>query len=181
MKMWKHAVEVGATFLVALMLTGSAALAAERPDAWVTLKTKISLMTTDNLSTKDLNVDTVKGVVTLHGMVATQEQKQRAEEVSLKVDGVKSVKNLLQVVPESRRDMVERSDADIKTNVETAFKANHRIADSGIKVASVNKDVVLLSGSTKSLEAYAESVGVAYAVKGVRRVSSEVVVDEPSN
>jgi len=173
--------KIGTTFLLVLTLTGSAALAAERPDAWVTLKTKISLMTTDNLSTKDLNVDTVKGVVTLHGMVATQEQKQRAEEVSLKVDGVKSVKNLLQVVPESRRDIVERSDADIKTNVEAAFKANHRIADSGIEVASVNKGVVLLSGTTKSLEAHAESVGVAYAVKGVRRVSSEVVVDEPSN
>jgi osmotically-inducible protein OsmY len=54
---------------------------------------------------------------------------------------------------------------------------NHRITDSGIKVASVNKGVVLLSGKTKSLEAHAESVQVAYAVRGVRRVSTEVEVD----
>ena len=137
-------------------------------------------MTTDDLSTKDLNVDTVKGVVTLHGMVPTEAEKQRAEKVSMQVEGVKVVKNLLQVVPSARRELIERTDADIKANVENAFKANRRIADSGIKIASVNKGVVLLSGKTKSLEAHAESVDVAYAVKGVRRVSSEVVVEEPA-
>ncbi len=31
------------------------------------MKTKVSLMTTEGLSAMDLNVDTVKGVVTLHG------------------------------------------------------------------------------------------------------------------
>ena len=168
---------LGAALLI-LTFAASAAFAADRPDGWITLKTKISLMTTDDLSTKDLNVDTVKGVVTLHGMVSTEAEKQRAEKVAMQVDGVKVVKNLLQVVPAARREVTERSDADIKTNVESAFKANHRVADSGIKVASVNKGVVLLAGKTKSLEAHAESVGVAYAVKGVRRVSSEVVVEE---
>ena len=58
---------VAASFLFA----GSAgwALAADAPDAWLTMKTKISLMTTEDLSTSDLNVDTVQGVVTLHGQV----------------------------------------------------------------------------------------------------------------
>src|SRR6266550_938658 len=88
-----------AAVLLVLTLTGSAALAAEKPDAWITLKTKITLMTTDDLSTKDLHVDTVKGVVTLHGMVPTAAEKERAEKVALQVDGAKAVKNLLQVVP----------------------------------------------------------------------------------
>jgi len=165
---------------VALLLPATTH-AADRPDSWITMKTKIALMTTDDLSTKDLNVDTVNGVVTLHGMVPTEAEKEKAEHVSMKVDGVRSVKNLLQVVPDSRRKNVERADSEIKDNIENAFKANHRINDSGIKVASVNKGVVLLSGKTKSLEAHAESVSVAYAVPGVRRVSTEVVVESPTS
>lgn len=153
------------------------ASADDRPDAWVTLKTKVALMTAENLSTRDLNVDTVKGAVTLHGMVATSDEKARAEEIAMKIEGVHQVKNLLQVVPSARRELVERSDADVKTNVEAAFKANRRINQSGIKVVSVNQGVVLLGGTTKSMDAYAESVDVADAVKGVRRVSTEVVVE----
>src|SRR5262245_37358812 len=90
-----------AAMTLALVLPTSLAVAADTPDSWITMKTKISLLTTENLSTKDLNVDTVKGVVTLHGMVPTESEKQKAEQVTMKIDGVKSVKNLLQVVPDS--------------------------------------------------------------------------------
>ena len=170
-----------AAVVSAVLLSGPLALAADMPDAWVTMRTKIALMTADDLSTMDLNVDTVKGVVTLHGKVTSQAEQMKAEQVAMKVSGVKAVKNLLQVVPSSAREIVGLDDAAIKESVEAAFKANHRITDSGIRVASVNKGVVLLSGKTKSLEAHVESVQVAHAVKGVRRVSTEVEVDLPSS
>ena len=162
---------------LAVLLGGTAAMAADTPDMWITLKTKIALMTAEDLGTKDLNVDTVKGVVTLHGMVSTEAEKAHAKDVAMTVGGVKMVTNLLQVVPTSKREVIERADGEIKDNVEAAFKANHRVTDSGIKVASVNKGVVLLSGKTTSLEAHVESVQVASAVRGVRRVSTEVEVD----
>ena len=164
--------------ITALVLIGAQGTmrAADTPDAWLTAKTKVSLMTTDGVHTSDLNVDTVNGVVTLHGKVATEAEKAKAADVARRVDGVKDVKNLLQIVPDSQRKVVERSDDEIKTSVEAAFKANRRVNDSGIKVASVNKGVVLLSGKTKSWEAHAESVQVADAVRGVRRVSTEVEV-----
>ena len=165
---------------LSVLLIGGIARAADTPDSWITMKTKIALMTTDNLSTSDLNVDTVNGVVTLHGKVPTEAEKVNAEHEAMKIGGVKSVKNLLQVVPNGSREVVNRADSEIKDSVEAAFKANRRITDSGIKVASVNKGVVLLSGKTKSLEAHLESVEVARAVKGVRRVSSEVEVEAPS-
>jgi hyperosmotically inducible protein len=166
---------IGATLFM-LVLAAGVAQAIDTPDAWVTMKAKIALMTTEGVSTTDLNVDTVKGVVTLHGKVATEAEKAKAENVARGIEGAKEVKNLLQVVPSAQRAVVERSDDLIKTSVEAAFKANRRVAASGIKVASVNKGVVLLSGKTKSLEAYLESVEVANAVRGVRRVSTEVEV-----
>jgi len=152
------------------------ASAADAPDAWLTMKTKISLMTTDGLSTSDLNVDTVQGVVTLHGKVPTESEKAKAEATARGVDGVKDVKNLLQVVPDSAKKAVERTDDQIKDAVVAAFKANKRVNDSGVKVQSVNKGVVLLAGKTDSLQAHLESVQVAHAVPGVKRVSTEVQV-----
>ena len=159
-----------------LVFAAAVAKAADTPDAWVTMKTKISLITAEGISTSDLNVDTVNGVVTLHGKVATEAESAKAEKLARGIDGAKDVKNLLQVVPKYLREVVERSDDDIKSGVEAAFSANERVKGSGIKVASVNKGVVLLSGKTKAFEAYLESVEVANAVRGVRRVSTEVEV-----
>ena len=169
---------VGAAALV--LLFAGVARAADIPDAWVTMKTKVSLMTTEGLSAMDLNVDTVKGVVTLHGKVATEAEKAKAERVARGIDGAKEVKNLLQVVPSAQREVVERSDDLIKKGIDDAFKANRRVSTSGIKAASVNKGVVLLSGKTKSLEAHLEAIEVASAVRGVRRVATEVEVTPPS-
>ena len=150
MKLFVSRIVTGAA-LVLLCALGTAG-AADTPDAWVTMKTKVSLMTTDGLRTSALSVDTVNGVVTLHGKVATEAEKVKAGDVARRIDGVKDVKNLLQIVPKSQRTVVERSDDAIKSSVEAAFKANHRINDSGIKVESVNKGVVLLSGKTKSCQ-----------------------------
>jgi osmotically-inducible protein OsmY len=157
-------------------LSAAPALAADTPDAWITMKTKIALMTADDVNAADLNVDTVNGVVTLHGKVPSEAEKNKAERVASKLEGVKSVKNLLQIVPNSRREIVDRADKDVKDAVETAFQANRRVADSGISVQSVNKGVVLLAGRTTSIESHLEAVQVAYAVKGVRRVATEVQV-----
>ena len=138
-----------AALALGLCLVGAPAFAADTPDAWITMKTKIALMTTDNVSAADLNVDTVSGVVTLHGKVAREGERNKAE----------------------------RADADVKNAVQAAFKANARVKDSGISVASVNGGVVLLAGKTTSLESHLEAVQVADAVKGVRRVATEVHVD----
>jgi hyperosmotically inducible periplasmic protein len=173
----KHFHIVAVVLALGLCLSGAAARAADTPDAWITMKTKIALMTTDNVSAADLNIDTVNGVVTLHGKVATEGEKRKAEQVATKIEGVKSVKNLLQIVPNSKREIVERADADVKDAVQSAFNANARVKDSGISVASVNNGVVLLAGKSTSLESHLEAVQVAYTVKGVRRVASEVKVD----
>ena len=165
-----------AAFALAVLCATPVLRAADTSDAWVTMKTKLALMTTDGIHTSDLNVDTVKGVVTLHGKVATEAEKAKAADVAGRIEGAKQVKNLLQVVPKSQREVVNRADDEIKKSVEAAFKANRRVNASGISVASVDKGVVLLSGKTKSLEAHLESVQVASAVRGVRRVSTEVQV-----
>jgi hyperosmotically inducible protein len=161
------------TAMAAVVMLGAVADArADRPDSWVTLKTKLALMTTENVDTWDLNVDTKNGEVTLHGKVATEAAKAKAEQVAKGIEGTKSVKNLLQVVPKNTRDAVEDSDDVIKGNVEKALDANAVLKD--VNVTSVNQGVVLLSGSVETLQAHVTAVETASKVRGVRRVSSNV-------
>ena len=169
-----RAAAVAVAFCLVLV---AAAGAADRPDSWITMKTKLALMTTKGVDSWDVNVDTVKGAVTLHGKVASEAAKEKAESVARTIEGVSSVKNMLQVVAEPNRDAVDASDDAIKDQVKKAFDADPLIKDSGIDVASVNRGVVLLSGSAKSLEAQVRAVEAARQVPGVRRVSSEITLD----
>ena len=68
-------------------------------DATITGKVKSALAADVGLKTvTNINVDTDKGgVVTLKGKVDSADMKKRAEQVAKKVNGVKSVKNQLEV------------------------------------------------------------------------------------
>ena len=171
-----HAVRIFVAAPLLMALAAGWAHAADAPDAWLTMKTKIALMTTEGVSTSDLNVDTVQGVVTLHGKVPTEGEKAKAEATARRVDGVQDVNNLLQVVPASVKKAVERSDDQVKDAVVAAFKANTRVNNSGIKVQSVNKGVVLLAGTSETLQTHLDAVQAATAVPGVKRVATEVRV-----
>ena len=171
-----HAVRIFVAAPLFIALAAGWARAADAPDAWLTMKTKIALMTAEGVSTSDLNVDTVQGVVTLHGKVPTEGEKAKAEATARRVDGVQDVKNLLQVVPNSAKKAVERSDDQVRDAVVAAFKANRRVNDSRIKVQSVNKGVVLLAGTSETLQTHLDAVQAATAVPGVKRVATEVQV-----
>jgi len=165
--------------LISLTLVlGSASFlrAADSPDAWLTTKAKIALLTADGVSGTAVNVDTVEGQVTLHGKVATDREKTQAESVVRQVEGVKGVKNLLQVVPEGRKEVVNESDASIKDSVKAALQADRTLAS--VDVASVNKGVVLLSGKAPDLTAKLRAIELAAATPGVRRVASEIQAEE---
>jgi osmotically-inducible protein OsmY len=145
---------------------------ADSPDAWITTKAKIALLTAQDVSVTAVNVDTVNGNVTLHGKVKTEGEKGRALAAVRNVEGVKNVNNLLQVVPDAFKDRTDVADAAIKDGVEASLKTAPVLKD--VKVASVNKGVVLLSGKTDDLGQKLSAIETAYKVPGVRRVASEI-------
>jgi hyperosmotically inducible protein len=75
-------------------------------DAWVTAKTKIALFAEDRVSGWDVKVDTNNGVVTLTGKVDSADAKNAADEVARTIEGVRDVKNDLQVVERSQRGAI---------------------------------------------------------------------------
>jgi hyperosmotically inducible protein len=162
--------------LSALLVAGAGSAWSDSPDAWLTTKAKIALLTADDVSVTAVNVDTVDGKVTIHGKVKTADEKVRAEAAVRKVDGVKNVQNLLQVVPESQKEAVKATDQGIEDSVENALKKDPLLSD--VNVQSVNKGVVLLSGQTKTLDGKLKAIETTLAVPGVRRVATEIQAPE---
>lgn len=147
---------------------------ASMPDAWITSKTKLALLTTEGVSGTAINVDTILGKVTLHGKVNSAEEKAKAESIATKIDGVQSVRNLLQVVAPQREKAMQASDDALEPKIEQALQADRSLESSAISVQSVNQGVVLLGGKAKTLSAHLRAVEVASGVPGVRRVASEI-------
>jgi hyperosmotically inducible protein len=161
---------------LAVSLWAGLAGAAPSPssDAWITARAKIALVTASHVSSSAVHVDTIDGRVTLYGKVISQAQKDNAETTAKGIEGVKTVRNLLQVVSESNEKATDERDDKIKERVEKVFKDDPSLAATNIGVKSVNKGVVLLSGKARSLTDYLRAVESASAVSGVRGVASEV-------
>ena len=118
-------------------------------------------------------VDRAKGV-TLHGLVASEEQRDGAETVARKVDGARQVRNLLQVVPPGERARLAASAAALAERVEAALDAAPELSDAAIEIASVHDGVVLLEGEARSLGDARSALELAASRDGVRRVASQI-------
>jgi hyperosmotically inducible protein len=161
------------TLIALLVIWGvGVAPAQASDDTWITTKIRIALMTTDGAGRNAVKVDTEHGKVTLHGTVESEAVKEKAEATARAVGGVTDVRNLLQVVKESRQESVKAADKDVKDAVEKALKANKSLE--GIKVKSVDNGFVLLDGSTTSLTNELRAIETAYGIPGVWQVASEI-------
>jgi hyperosmotically inducible periplasmic protein len=151
------------------------AIKKDAKELWLESKVKYHLITADNVPASDVKVEVDRGVVTLHGKVETEAEKARSEEVVRKIDGVRDVKNMLQVVPKSRKEAVKATDKEIKERIEKTFKADKRFDD--IHLESVDNGVVRLGGKS-TLAGALRAVETVYAIPGVRRVSSKIEVTD---
>ena len=133
-------------------------------------------MTTDGAGGNAVKVDVEHGKVTLHGTVDSEAVKEKAEATARAVGGVMEVKNLLQVVKESRQHSVKAADKDVKEAVENLLKADKSL--DGIKVKSVENGLVFLDGSASSLAAALRAIESVYGIPGVRQVSSGIQAKE---
>ena len=66
-------------------------------DSVITSKAKAELLAEKDLKSLQISVETRKGEVILSGFVDNQTMKDKAEQIVAKIDGVKSVKNSLEV------------------------------------------------------------------------------------
>lgn len=144
------------TFCMALaiagaLFTGPAFGKAEEKnmsDSWITAKTKIALF---------------------------HAAKQTAEAIAKGIDGTKSVKNDLQVVPPSRREAIDDRDDSITARVNERMAKDARLRTAGIRTQT-NAGVVSLVGEVADLITSAHASWSARQVLGVRSVKNDLRV-----
>jgi len=94
---------LAAGMLVLMALCGCQSMTGETvgqniDDTNITAAVKTKLATGEKASTLTrINVDTVRGVVSLNGVVATEQDRARAEQLAGQVGGVRRVINNLQI------------------------------------------------------------------------------------
>ena len=170
------ALVVGATLLAGpAIAAGQADEKAPITDTWLTAKSKIALFADDRVKGRQIDVKTTKGVVMLRGKVDSDVAKKAAEEIATGLDGVKRVKNELQVVAPSRRDAVEEMDETI-----TAHVKEHLAKDAHLKKADIavqtNAGVVSLTGEVRNIMTSAHASLTAWRVPGVKSVKNDLTV-----
>ena len=148
-------------------------------DSWITSKTKIALFSDDRVKGRQVHVETKDGVVYLRGKVDSSEAKAAATDVAKGIDGVKNVKNELQVVAPGARAAVEADDKQIYKNVEQRFKQDPQLKNAKID-AKVDAGVVVLTGEVKSIDTSARASEIARSVPGVRSVKNDLTFSRSS-
>jgi osmotically-inducible protein OsmY len=144
-------------------------------DAWITTAAKVRLIANSDTPARDINVDTVGGVVTLFGTVPTEATRRAAEAEVGKVDGVKSVENELQVVPQVSAARVERQDEVSKGDIERRLKNRDDLSDANIDV-EVADGVARLTGTVGSQSDRLTALTLARSTDGVRSVIGDLEV-----
>ena len=145
-------------------------------DLWITSATKMKLAADSRTPATEINVDSHDGVVTLFGMVPSQESKSAASDIARGVSGVRRVENQIEVVSSSRQEMVQARDEEIQAGVYKALSDRGDQENARIDV-EVKNGVVRLTGTVPTWQRNLSAVYVARSVAGVRSIRNELTVE----
>jgi osmotically-inducible protein OsmY len=142
-------------------------------DSWLTARTKIALFADERVKGNQISVETLAGRVTLRGKVDSDAAKDAAVSIADKAEGVRGVKNDLQVVPPGDRKAVDLSDDGITRQVKGGLAQDARL-----EMVDVRTDggVVSLIGEVPSIDASARASEIAWAASA-RPVKNELTYD----
>jgi osmotically-inducible protein OsmY len=162
------------TLLVMTVSAGSAQVASPNKNVMDSrLAVKINTALWNDLRGRQISVDTQDGVVTLRGKIDSEETKRAAGDSIGRLEGVKEVRNELQVVPPDRRAEVDAKDEAIARALDARFKQDPQLQDAVIGVR-VDAGVVTLSGQVRGAATSSRAVELARGVPGVRSVRNEL-------
>jgi osmotically-inducible protein OsmY len=163
--------------LLGLLAVGSFAGCSRNNDAPDVSETIRKSMTAPELKDVSVHQDREKGVVTLGGHVASENDKMEAESIAKPIAGGQVVSNEIAVIPPGEKSEAKAvaSDVDkgIGENLDAALIQNHLKDD--VKY-SVTNSVVTLTGEVNSQSKRMNVQQVAAAIPNVRQVVNELQV-----
>jgi hyperosmotically inducible protein len=178
---------------VVCSIAAAPALAAQRTasqkveDRWVTAKIEAAYFLDRHLKSQDIQVSTMRGLVTLLGTVPDAQSRNKAVAIAHATDGVKHVVDMLTVAGASgasadgagrgaggQVDALLTSDAAIASQVKLLLALDTDIQPPAVHV-SVAHGVVTLTGTVGPI-AHDRAIELARSIRGVSRVDDEMTV-----
>ncbi|HXF93733.1 MAG TPA: BON domain-containing protein [Nitrospiraceae bacterium] len=144
------------------------------PRTSLILTVKLALMATPQVFPYDIEVEQSDHQVTLTGKVASENEKMVATEVAKSVDGVASVHNKLEVVPELKQALAHKRDEVISQYVKERFAKSTTLKSANFDVKTEN-GIVTLGGVVRYQVIILEAAEAARLVPGVKAVRTDKV------
>ena len=167
---------VGTALAVALAVTaGKAEEKTQIENSMMTAKTKIALFADARVKGRQISVETHKGLMMLRGKVDSEEAKNATEEIAKNIQGVKSVKNQLEVVAPSKRKTVDAKDDAITARVKRHIAKDSLRKNADINVKT-NAGVVWLTGEVPDIMTSAQASWTAWNIPGVKSVKNDLTL-----
>lgn len=166
--------QTACALLFAYVSPGFAGAQAPDPldDPAITRQIELAFHRNFRLSDIEISVTTIRGAVTLKGNVTTNFDRRIAERVAQRIAGVRSVANLIEVVP------AEREDLAISQDIEFRMRTSPFLQSKTVQV-EVNNGMVTLTGIVPSWNEFRRTEGIVNQVPGVRQIVNRLQVDEP--
>jgi hyperosmotically inducible protein len=164
--------------LIALAISATLACSNQQKAPDVTSDVRHAL---DQAGLNDVKVDQDrdKGVVTLTGKVASEDDKARAEAIARSVAGNEVISNEVGVRPNGDESRAKKIDSDLDSGIDknlSAMLVQHRLKDD-VRY-DVNNGVVTLKGDVKSQAQRSSVEKLTEKVPNVKQVVNELEVKD---
>jgi hyperosmotically inducible protein len=139
-----------------------------------------SSLSSNNLSAVDVSQDRAKGVMTLTGNLASDEQKNQAENIARQAAPDYTIADEIGVRPPGAQSQASAISSNLDSAIESNFKAElkgHENLDDQSIHASAKNGTLVLSGTVKTERQKAEAGKLAKQVPNVLQVVNEIEVN----
>ena len=143
-------------------------------DRLITGRVKAALIEDPDTKARKIDVETFRGVVQLDGFVDSADERSKAAMVTRKINGVKEVRNNLQVGPNTT--VATAVDDSVITGKIKAALASDQVLNALQVNVETHDGAVLLSGFVDTGEQQTRAAEVARGVGGVRSVKNDTEV-----
>jgi hyperosmotically inducible protein len=155
--------------------SGSRQVGTTMDDAAITASVKSRLVADEDTKARQINVETSRGIVQLNGFVDTAMARNEAQRIAAGTDGVRKVRNNLEVRPAARSSSEVADDMGLSAKVDAALAGDERTSALSIDVAA-REGEVQLSGFVESDSEKRAATDIARKVEGVRIVRNVIDV-----
>lgn len=168
---------IAITFMTLLALTLAGCASQVVDDVGISAKVKSKLAADRETSAIKIGVDTINGVVTLSGVVPTEREKAKAEQLARTTEDVKQVVNNITVNPASigatnAGEKAEEaiSDATILTRIKAKL-LTEGITGTNVDVAN---GAVTLKGQVANAKQVTQAADIVRTTNGVKSVDNQL-------